>query len=48
MTAPTVALLPSPFLGPALWEPVADRLRAAGRDVRVTGHGPVPPADGAS
>ncbi len=34
---PTIALLPSALLGPAVWQPVRDQLRAAGRDVIVTG-----------
>lgn len=34
---PTIALLPSALLGPAVWQPVRERLRAAGRDVIVAG-----------
>jgi pimeloyl-ACP methyl ester carboxylesterase len=32
---PLVVLLPSPLLGPSVWEPVAERLAAAGHDVQV-------------
>jgi hypothetical protein len=39
-------LLPSPLLGPASWQPVADRLRDAGDDVAVaTARGATRPAD---
>lgn len=37
--APMLALLPSPLLGPAAWEPAADALRGLGFDVLVA---PVP------
>ncbi len=42
---PTIALLPSALLGPAVWQPVRERLRAAGRDVIVAGE---PGASGTS
>ena len=44
---PAIVLLPSPLLGPVAWSPVADRLHAAGRRVRVLGlpDGPVLPGD---
>lgn len=41
MTGPMLALLPSPLLGAAAWEPVAGELRALGHEVVVA---PVPPA----
>ncbi|MEJ7629051.1 MAG: hypothetical protein WKF54_05610 [Nocardioidaceae bacterium] len=47
MTLP-LALLPSPFLGPAVWRPVADVLRANGFDVlevRAPATAPRSPAD---
>lgn len=34
---PTIALLPSALLGPAVWQPVREQLRAAGRDAIVAG-----------
>ena len=47
MTAPGVVLLPSPLLGPAVWAPVAARLRSRGHDVLVPALPPVvvTPAD---
>jgi hypothetical protein len=33
--SPTFALIPSPFLGPAVWEPVAARLAERGRSAMV-------------
>lgn len=42
---PTIALLPSALLGPAVWQPVRERLRAAGREVIVAGE---PGASGTS
>jgi hypothetical protein len=35
MPRPPVTFLPSPFLGPAVWEPVAERLQAHGWRTRV-------------
>lgn len=42
---PTIALLPSALLGPAVWQPVREQLRAAGGDVIVAG---APGASGTS
>jgi hypothetical protein len=46
-TEATLALLPSPLLGPSAWEPVADLLRERGRDVSVLSvpDAPAGPAD---
>ncbi|HZG95589.1 MAG TPA: hypothetical protein VEZ46_12865 [Mycobacteriales bacterium] len=40
----TFALLPSPFLGPAVWEPVAAELRRLGHRVIAPGFGTAAPA----
>jgi hypothetical protein len=40
---PVLALLPSPLLGPAVWTPVAERLRAHGREVVLPGQLPDEP-----
>jgi hypothetical protein len=44
---PLVALAPSPLLGPAVWEPVADELAAGGTEAGVLAPPPAPrtPAD---